>query len=280
MSEQALRKSIRFEAGKYISASIDDSIVEFDILGDAGENQMNVALVAAPKAMVDSRMAVLEQAGLDPIDIDVEAFAALRALVELNPGFTGSDCTVALLDIGASHTEINLVCKGSLALTRTIPIAGTSISSSIKSARNCTDAEAEQLKCSVDLNALLETNDGLLDNPALRPVQSLVDELLREIRRSINYYQSQLPDATADMTVDRLILTGGTSRLKGLLPYTNARLNVEAELGYPYLGCITGFTECSAGLGVEDLPLFTVALGLVMKEIPVVTCTTSMAVVG
>ena len=82
MTEAALRKSIRYEASKYISASMEDSIVEFEIMGDVeGTDQMNVMLVAAPREMVDSRVSVLEAAGLEPISLDIEAFALIRALI-------------------------------------------------------------------------------------------------------------------------------------------------------------------------------------------------------
>ena len=78
--EAALRKSIRFEAGKYISTSVEDSIVEFEIVGDAEEaGQMNVWLVAAPREMIDSRVQAMESAGLDPLVIDIEAFSLIRA---------------------------------------------------------------------------------------------------------------------------------------------------------------------------------------------------------
>jgi type IV pilus assembly protein PilM len=268
MTDQVLRRSIHFEAGKYISTSVEDSTVEFEILGDAEEEgQMNVILVAAPKVMVESRVGTLEQAGLDPVAVDVEAFAMLRALIEYNPDQELSQSTVALLDIGASHTEINLVCKGNLALTRTIPIAGASLTNSIRNAENCTEGDAEQMKHGVDLSQLVEAS-GTAEQPGLKAIQSLVDELLREIRRSINYYQSQLPDGSLNMNVDRLILTGGTSRLKGLLPYTRSRLNVEVGLGHPVFGkpVSLGSADADSGLTQEDIPLFAVAFGLAMKE--------------
>lgn len=265
MSEQVLRRSIHFEAAKYISASIEDSIVEFDILGDAEDGQMNVVLVAAPRVMVDSRVEALEGAGLDPLAIDVEAFATLRVLVERSTDLSLLDRTIALLDMGHSHTEINLVNRGALALTRTIPIAGVSLTSAIRNALSCTEAEAEQRKFTVDLNDLLAQSDEVEPSHGLMVVQSIADEMLREIRRSINYYQSQLPDISEGV-VDKLVLTGGTSKLRGLLPYANVRLNIETAIGVPAGADIAGLSAGADQLAEADMPLFTVALGLVMKE--------------
>jgi len=266
MAEQVLRKSIHFEAGKFISTSMEDSVVEFEILGDGEEaGQMKVMLVAAPKAMVESRVGVLEQAGLEPLAVDVEAFATFRALLEYNPDRSFLDSTVALLDMGASHTEINLVCKGNLALTRTVPIAGASLTNAIKSAENCTEDEAEQRKHGFDLSELVDVPAGSTGDPGLKTVQSLVDEMLREVRRSVNYLQSQLPDGAADATVDRIILTGGAARLGGVAAYTSNRLNIGVSVGNPALGDLIQLSP-EAGLNEEDIPLLAVAFGLAVKE--------------
>ena len=267
MPEQVLRRSISYEASKLISASMEDSTVEFEILGDAAEEgQMDVLIVAVPKAMIDSRLAVLEHAGMTPLAVDVEAFATLRALIEHNPDDSLRTGTVALLDVGASHTEINLVVNGKLELTRTIQVAGRSLTNAIKNAENCSDDEAEQKKFDFDLKDLIDSPAGYTPPPGLKAVQSLIDEILREIRRSINYYQSQLPDGAGETTVDRLIFTGGTARLKGLLPYASNRLNVNVNMGTPVSRELIGVPS----LNEEDLPLFTVAFGLVSKEDPVI----------
>ena len=74
------KKSIRFEASKYVP-SIQDSVVEYELLGRSGEPpQLDVLLVAAPNDMVNSRVAAIEKAGLEPIAVDIEAFALLRSL--------------------------------------------------------------------------------------------------------------------------------------------------------------------------------------------------------
>jgi len=268
MTEAALRKCVYFEASKYISASVEDSVVEFEILGDAEEDdQMNIILVAAPRAMVDSKVAVLEEAGLDPLAVDIEAFAALRALIEHNPDGGITEKTIGILDLGASHTEINLVSCGTLALTRNIPIAGSSLTNALKNVHNCPDEEAERIKHSLDLGIIIESPDAVNDDPSLRAVQPLIDELLREIRRSINYYQSQLPDGAPEMTVDSLVFTGGMARMKGLSDYTRIRLNVPVSVGNPTLCRLIDSSVSPSGLTVEDIPLLTVAFGVTMKEI-------------
>ena len=81
MAEQALRKSIKFEAGRYVPNSVEDSYIEFEIIGTTEDNQMDVLIAAAPKEMVDKRVEACKFAGLDVEAMDVEAFAAYRSLV-------------------------------------------------------------------------------------------------------------------------------------------------------------------------------------------------------
>jgi type IV pilus assembly protein PilM len=266
MTEQVFRKSMAFEAGKYIPASVEDSVVEFELLGDAGDGQMSALLVAAPRPIVDSKVAAIEQAGLDPVAVDVEAFATFRTLVEYGGDPSLLEGTIALLDVGSSHTEINLVCSGKLELTRTIPIAGNSLTNAIKNAENCTEDEAEQKKHEYDLGELVGMPAGSASTPGLKVLQSLVDEMLREVRRSVTYYQSQLPDGAAEISVSRLIFTGGSSRLTGLLPYAGSRLNVEVSAGSQVLSGLLNMSRAQVELSEDDAPLFAVAFGLAVKE--------------
>ena len=266
MTERALRKSIRYEASKYISATVDDSVVEFDIMGPAQvDGQMNVMLAAAPKAMVETRVAVLTQAGLEPIAIDVEVFATQRALIDYNSDKSLMENTIAVLDIGASHSEINLISKGNIEISRTIPIAGEGLSNAIRTARASSPEEAEMYKHELDLTELCDVPAGSTSDPSLRGVQALIDELLREIRRSVNYYQSQLPDGVIDNAVDILVLTGGTARMQGLVSYIHSRLGMDVRIGNPCLSrYINGFSQND--LRENDLPLLSVAFGLAVKE--------------
>ncbi len=181
MPEAALRKSIKYEASKYVSSPIEDSVVEFEIIGDAEEpGQMNVWLVASPREMIDSRVQTLEAAGLEPLAIDVEAFALIRSVIELSSDDRYLRETVALVDMGASHTDVNVVSRGEFALTRNIPIAGDSFTNAIKNLTGTSFEESEQMKlqtataCPLDQLAAAGSDDR-----NWKVVQPLIDEMIR-----------------------------------------------------------------------------------------------------
>ena len=268
MPAEVLRKSIKFEAARFISSSMEDSVVEFEILGDAEEpGKMNVMLVAAPRDMVESRVNAIEAAGLEPLVIDVEAFALIRSLVDFNASDTFTHKGIALIDVGASHTDVNIVKGGEFALTRNIPIAGDAFTNAIKSMTGVGFEEAEKMKLEMTSEAsLAELAEGETDNQCWRVVNPLVDELIREIRRSIHFYQSQFPEGSSDAAINEVVLTGGSARMPGIADYLSSNLNMPVEIA-------TVFNQTAVGTGnmpsqfVEDHgPVLAVGTGLAVKE--------------
>lgn len=225
MAEAVLRKSMKLEAGRYVPSSADDSYVEFEILGEADETQMDVLVVAAPKDIVESRMQVCEEAGLSVESVDVEAFAIYRAIVEADPQHDWSEKTVAVIDIGATTTNVSVVPKGRFAMSRTIPNGGQMLTDALKNYFKLSEEDAESGKAQLDFREILGEG-GPRENPPLRVLQPHVDDLVREIRRSLNYYQSQQQD-TQNTTVDQLLITGGGAKLAGVAEYIAHKLAIE-----------------------------------------------------
>jgi type IV pilus assembly protein PilM len=289
MQESVLRKSIPYEAAKHISASIDDSTIEFEIIGPvAGEpDKINVMLVAAPNEMINSRLATLEMAGLEPVAIDVEAFAVQHALLEIDPESQGNESTVAILDIGANSTDVTIVSNGIFALTRNISLAGDHFTNAIKNAKSCTFDVAEQIKQSVDMSALLSPDSSADDQAMAKMVQPTLDELLREVRRSINYYQSQVAEGSLALptdnkssnadgaaagrgpsagTVSKLVITGGSALLKGLRSYMEVRLGTTIEHWNIFEKSSIDSTQIAPSFIEAHHSLFALSTGLAVKQ--------------
>ena len=281
MPEALLRRSVRFEAAKHISSSVDDSMIEFEILGavPGEDDKMSVMLVAAPNAMVESRLGALVLAGLEPAAVDVEAFALQRALLDLSPTRPGEGETLALLDIGAATTDVNIVSNGCFALTRNIPIAGDSFTQALKSIMPGADRAAlEEMKTRVNMAALLTPDADPEAATLARAMQPGIDELLREVRRSTNYYQSQLADAANSILpsgitsatsgpVSRIVITGGSARLGGLDVYMAARLGVPVELWNPFANPALDGARLEPEFADTNHALLVTGIGLALKEL-------------
>ncbi|MBI5707321.1 MAG: type IV pilus assembly protein PilM [Armatimonadetes bacterium] len=261
MSEATLRKSIRFEAGRYVPTSIEDSFIEFEILGDSADGQMRVLMVAAPKDIVNSRVQACEFAGLEPESVDVEVFAAYRALIEARAQYQEADKTLVLVDVGFSKTNLAVVRHGEFAMTRSLPHGGNLLSEALMKYFKLSVEEAEEGKSQLDLSVLAKDH-GPQENPPLRVVQPHVDDLIREIRRSLNYFQSQLAEEEGSKNVDMIVLTGGGSKLAGLAEYASSKLKVPTEAAGVLGVAGVGENVVLTGAGNEA----AVAVGLAMRS--------------
>jgi len=260
MNEQTLRKSIRFEAGRYVPNSPEDSYIEFEILGDTEDGQMDVLIVAAPKQLVDSRLQACTMAGVEVESVNVELFAAFRALVEANQGIDIANDTIALIDIGAYTTQVSVIHKGNFAITRTINQGGNNLTDALQRYFKLTFEDAEEGKMQLDVRALLDDTKPT-ENPPLRVLQPQLDELIREMRRSLNFYQSQQTEAGAGGNLSWMLVSGGGAKLPGIADYMSGRLGLKV-----YPGCILDNPRFS-GLSEEIAtgPEVSVASGLAMR---------------
>jgi type IV pilus assembly protein PilM len=251
----SLPKAVRFEAAKYLP-SVQESAVEYSVLGRSGDPvQLDVLLVAAPNDMVNSRVLAMERAGLEPVAVDIEAFALLRSLIAA--GFDLGE-PMAVLNMGSAFTDFHVLFDENIALTRSIPMGGAMLTQAIVSAANVTVEEAEALKGQLDLQPAPPAFAGRLaaaesaeapfdlgDDPAnssppappppgldmaMQVTMPFLDEILREVRRSLNFYQSQFPEGAAESSVTRLLLCGGMARMRGLAGFLEERLSVPVSV--------------------------------------------------
>lgn len=228
MPEATLRKSIRFEAGRYVPSSVEESYIEFEILDNLEDGQMEVLIAASPRDMVESKIEAAKIAGLDVECIDVEAFSLYRSLIECDERSQTENETIAIIDIGGENTQVSVIDHQIFSLTRSIPIGGTALTKALENYFKLSPEDAEEGKRSLDLRPLIDTS-GPMENPPLRVVQPIVDELVREVRRSLNYFQSQQTGATTPSNINRLMFAGGGSLLQGLPEYMCHKLGIEFE---------------------------------------------------
>jgi type IV pilus assembly protein PilM len=275
MSHKQLRQSIQWEARNYISFDVEDSVLESQILskptGGNGSNLMDVMLVAAPRQMVEGCAQSMELAGLEPLAVEVQAFAAIRSLVGM--GIETDAATLALVGIGANFTEITIVKGENFILSRIIPIAGNSIAESICSSLEIGKEEAEMMKETALQVVLSEEERASLDpaaQQASRAIEPLLDELVREIRRSLAYhdYQQKLPEAgVKGQGADRILLSGGSAKLNGLDRYLQTQLGIPTTLaGIFGIGGLESGKE-NQGFLKEHAPTLVIAVGLALREI-------------
>jgi type IV pilus assembly protein PilM len=207
MPEEDLRQAIKFEADKYIPFEVDEVIMDTQILedtvGDSDQPEMKVLLVAVRKSLIEEHLALLQEAGVQSLIIDVDAFALGNAFEvrARNQGGLPPEKVVALIDIGANKTNINIL-KGPVSyFTREVYLAGNDFTEAVSRKFNLDTQEAERLKCDPGDQAP-EIEEAIL--PTL-------DDLGNEIQLSFDYFENQF-----DRVVEEVYISGGSARLPGL----------------------------------------------------------------
>lgn len=222
MSEDELQKTINFEAEQYIPFDISDVNLDFQILGENENNPnlMGVLLVAAKKSMIDEYVNIADMAGLHAVIMDIDAFA-LQNIFELN--YDIEEENVALIDIGASKTSLNILKDKISVFMRDVSLGCNQINQKIASLIDCSLEEAEQIKRS-------EQSDRITTGDLREIVSSVTADWCTEIKRALDFFYSTYPDDE----IDRIVLSGGGANIQEFRQLLAAEASAEVETINPF----------------------------------------------
>jgi type IV pilus assembly protein PilM len=250
MTRAQLENAIRFEAEKYIPFDIEEVILNAPVLEEKrADNKIRVLIVAAKKAFIKEYVGLVEECALEPQLIDVDSFALINSFLLNNPDVQKQDI-VALLHIGNQFTSINIL-KGRVShFMRDVTIGGRDLTKVISEKLNIDRASAEDLKC----------NPANREEEVLSIISPVLNNLLGEISLSFSYYEDQL-----ERGIDKVFLSGGTSRLKGLDKFLTSNLGVEVAAWDP-----VARVQIAAELNEEKLKscfsMLAVSMGLALSS--------------
>lgn len=258
MEEAEMRDMIHEEASKYLPFdNMDDVNFDFQIMGQNEYNphQMDVMLVAAKKDVIADFVEAIEGAGLTVMIMDVDTFC-LETVYEANYDFDPADI-VAMVNIGASITNINVVKGGVSIFTRDFTLAGNMITEAVQSGRNMTFEAAETMKISgpdADDAARSAFHSSLLSH---------ADPICTEIERSIDYFRS----TSGGDSIKKILLSGGVAAIPGIAGDLTQRLGIETEILNPFRKIDFNKKNLSPERIDEIRPIAAVAVGLALRKI-------------
>lgn len=203
MIEEELKEAVKWDMEKYVPYEPGSYYYDFAVIGPGkDESELKVLLVAAPHELVNSLVTALAAANCKPIAIDIEPLAVFRTLNDAQ--------NAMVIDIGTTVSQISVFQGISPAVTRLIPIGSRKFTEVIMQTMGFEYAEAERLK---QQTGMLESYDVKSEWSIVHQrFQLLISELVREVERTIEYYQIQNREAI----LDRIYLTGGGSQLDNL----------------------------------------------------------------
>jgi type IV pilus assembly protein PilM len=257
MTEQELAESIYWEAEQYIPFDIQDVNLDYQVVGQgngAASGTMDVLLVAAKKEKIADYTGVITRAGRAPVIVDVDAFA-LQSAYEVNYGLDTAQ-VIALVNFGASAVNINILSGGQSLFTRDISIGGNAYTDALQRELNLPYETADALKRGVPINGCSIE----MARPILRAV---TENVLLEIQKTFDFFRG----TTGADRIDRLVVSGGASRVDGFIEMLAERFDLRVELFNPFRK--VAFDP--ARLGVIAAPdvqaTSVVAVGLALRKV-------------
>lgn len=258
MTDDELEEQIHWEAEQHIPFDINDVEIDYEVLTRReDQGQMDILLVAAKKDEINDYAQVARESKLRPMVVDIDAFA-LQNCFELNYGFEPSE-TVALLNVGASLTTINIVQGGVTMFTRDMASGGNGITEEIQKQLGVSFEEAEAYKTGGSEG---ESTTEVVPEEVQGIIRQVVDSLAGEIQRSLDFYLA----TSAGGDVDRIFLVGGTSRLRPLVQAIEERARVQVEQLDPFRRVTIDDKSIDAQVLREAAPQAAVALGLALRR--------------
>jgi type IV pilus assembly protein PilM len=254
MTEAELADGIHTEAAQHIPFDIADVNLDFEILNpDSMGAQMDVLLVAVKKDKILNYTNVLSLAGKSPAVVDIDAFA-LQNCYEYNYQ-PGTDSTVALLNLGASVMNINIV-KGTVPLfTRDVSVGGNQYTDSLQKELDLSFEDAEALK--------LGRRVGTVSEDAKQPILQQVTEIIvLEIQKTFDFFRATAPGEH----IDRIYVAGGSSKVPGLVEALRQEFSLPVEILNPFQRIMPP-AESGENEIVEQNPgQLAVAVGLALRS--------------
>ena len=257
MTPEELDESIQWEAEQYIPFDIKDVNVDVQILNPrAGQGQMDVLLVAAKKDVIHDYTSVVAEAGLRTTVMDVDTFS-IQNMYELNYGFPPNE-TVALINVGASVVNINVIANGLTTFTRDISMGGGLLTAELQKQLNVSHEEAEHYKTA---------GEGNITNTTIaREVKRLAERvsltLVTEIQRSLDFYAA----TTINADIGRIFLSGGSAQIPQLVRALERNLEVPVELANPFKNINVDPRKFDVDLLQRMAPVAAVAVGLGLRR--------------
>ncbi|MGH9948126.1 MAG: type IV pilus assembly protein PilM [Pyrinomonadaceae bacterium] len=257
MSDDELEESIDWHAEEHVPYDLADVSLDYQITGRTSD-ATQVLIAACKRDRIDNIRQAIQLAGKEPAVIDVDTFA-LQNCYEMNYQPTDSQ-VVTLLNIGASTMNVNIV-KGTRSLfSRDITIGGSQFTDVLQRSLGLSYQQAEAVK-----RGVVNAADGV-EEKAIEPLISNVTEIVAmEIQKTFDFYRATTEDNQT--VVQKILISGGGSKLQGLASDLSARLELPVEVLNPFRNVSVDERKFDRGYLNEIMPEMAVAVGLAMRGV-------------
>ncbi len=257
MSREELEESIDWHAEEHIPYDLADVSLDYQVTAETPEST-HVLIAACKRERIDNIKQAIQLAGKQPVVIDVDTFA-LQNCYEGNYNPAEED-VVTLLNIGASTMNVNIV-KGTRSLfTRDITVGGSQFTDVLQRSLGLNFQQAEAVKRGVQ-----DATEGI-EEKAIEPLMNNVTEIVAmEIQKTFDFYRATTEDN--ETQVQKILISGGGSKLTGLAQELSQRLELPVEVLNPFRNIKVDAKKFDSDYLNEIVPEMAVAVGLAMRGV-------------
>jgi type IV pilus assembly protein PilM len=256
LPEKELRASLGFQVQEYIPMSVEEAVLDYDLLGEfeqEGRKMLRLLLVAAQRVMVNNLVAAAQAGKVEPVGIDLIPFAVVRSVGADELGMDLEGGEEAVIDVGAHVTNICVHDRQATRFVRILPSGGRDVTLAIARSLGLEEDVAERLKRGEPVEGAPSVEE------ARRVAMARAGSFVDEIRSSLEFYTAQVQGAR----IGRVLVTGGGSKLEGFLELLRDRIPVQVERGRP-LAKVRSQLNLSEEALAEAEPVLAAAIGLAM----------------
>lgn len=254
LSEEDLEDQIQVEANQYIPYPIEEVSLDFEVLGPVKDNpeSVNVLLAASRTDNVDMRVAALEMGGLTAKVIDIEAFAmenAYQLIADQLPA--GRDGLVAIVDVGATMTSLNVLRNQRSIYTREQVFGG----------KQLTDEVMRRYGLSYEEAGLAKRQGGLPESYEIEVLEPFKEAMAQQVSRLLQFFFA----GSEFNRVDQIILAGGCASIAGIQEMVEEQLGVPTMIASPVANMAVSPKIQAAALAA-DAPALMIVCGLALRS--------------
>ena len=257
MSKEELEESIDWHAEEHIPYDLADVSLDYQITRETAD-ATHVLIAACKRERIDNMKQAIQLAGKQPVVIDVDTFA-LQNCYEVN--YQPDDAqVVALLNIGAATMNVNIVQGNRSLFTRDITVGGSQFTDVLQRNLGLSFSQAEAVKRGVMDNA-----NGV-EETAIVPLMNNVTEMVAmEIQKTFDFYRATMDENA--VAVQKILISGGGSKLAGLAEELATRLELPVEVLNPFRSIKVDARKFDPDYLSEIMPEMAVAVGLAVRGV-------------
>ncbi len=252
-NEEEVASAIEYEAQQHIPFDPGDVFKDYQVLGPASGSGFDVMLVAVKREKIQNYTTVLNMAKKIPVVVDIDAFAVQNAFeVNYEPP---PDLMAALLNVGASIMNINILRAGVPLFTRDVSVGGNQFTDTLQKELDLSFEDAEKLKKGEEV-------PNIAPDAKTPHIRSVSEILLLEVQKTFDFYRH----TTSTDNIQHIYVAGGTAKIEGLVGLLKSEFNLPVDILNPFQRVKVNPSKFDQGFIDEIASQMTVAMGLALRS--------------